>query len=181
MENLAQKRFQRLTRWAKAITLLLFLLGLLSSVVVPYLLFTDPQPSVGLTMLGGNTIPLAALTFSTKVMLLVYTGGTVNLLLAILFSAWCLFRLYAEGKFFERAVVQQYTRLGILMTIVWATVVLELPITLYIVSLNSDAVPGWHLQFDFGLPWLFCAVLLNMLAFIMGEGNRLKEEQELTI
>lgn len=181
MKNLAKRRFQRLTRWAKAITLLLFLLVLFAVVSLPFFLFSDHQPGVNLNTIGGNAIPLAALTPGTRVILLVYAVVMITLVLGILFSAWCLFRLYAKGKYFERAVVQQYRRLGILMTLLWMLVLLEIPMTLGLSSLNGDAVPGWHLQIDFGLPWLFCAVLLNMLAFIMGEGNRLKEEQELTI
>lgn len=86
-----------------------------------------------------------------------------------------LLRSYAQGLYFAPAITRAYFRLAAITFALWVT---DNLFTVLWAFTPASRV-NWLCEFDFST--LFLAVVLVILAQVMGEGARVQEEQSLTV
>lgn len=105
-------------------------------------------------------------------------------LILSLFVLKSIFRNYQKGEIFTTANATQYRRLGWLFFLD-ALLIKPLSDTLLILAVTFTNPPGHrYLSVGFGtfnMTALFCGILVIVMSWVMLEGSKLRDDQQLTI
>jgi hypothetical protein len=135
---------------------------------------------------GSHDIKLHEHHFSLPAKFIGLTGSIVqNAIFAVgIYYLIQLFKLYEKGSLFTRQHVHYFKNIGIVLA-VYSTLGMMLSDAIFTIAATFDSGPGHRiLAIGFGttnIEVLVIAGLIILTSWIMAEGFKLKQEQELTI
>ena len=162
------KRIQKVSRILKVCVLISFILSLCT---IAYGFEHSPR---GMVSIYGQAYEVSDIPMS---MVILTAAGTGFFLLGYI-CLYRLFCLYEKGVIFSEANVLQIKRLGICLICSGGIAVAATIIR----AVDAGMILSWWALFRVPLsPWVIIGGTIYVIAWIMNEGRKIQEEQELTV
>ncbi len=177
MKIITTNRFRSLCagvgRFALVFASMVFLLGIVGGWVIVM------DRSLTLWMDDAKRVFVAEAALPIRIALALSFNGCTGTIFLFGLTLWRLLRTYAKGLYFDATITRAYSRLAALACALW---VMENLANLIAFQMPASSPMSWvNFIFTADYSELFLAVVLLILAQVMGEGARVQEEQSLTI